>query len=86
MRTNTETTTHNPCNCHEEVALKLKEEGLKFSDKVVAFRIIGNRMSGHLGFPLADMENRKPKSGKPRFMFLSFCPFCGKSFNPETAK
>lgn len=73
------------CNCHQEVALKLKEEGLKFSDKVVAMRIVKNRMSGHLGFPLTNMENRRPKSGKPTFMFLSFCPFCGKSTAPAEA-
>jgi hypothetical protein len=68
------------CNCHDETATQLRAEGLQISDKCEAIRISNLKLTGHLGFPLQTIEGKKPKRNQPKFLFLTFCPFCGKKY------
>ncbi len=73
------------CNCYEESRAQLQAEGLQFSDKCKAMRVVDNKLSMHLGFPTQTTDGKKPKCGQATFVFLSFCPFCGKEYGTKGA-
>jgi len=67
------------CTCYDEVSEKLKAEGLAISYKCAKFRLSKNKLSMALGFPLQPTEGKRLKSNQPSIVFISYCPFCGKS-------
>lgn len=73
----------NTCNCYEQIREKLKAQGLAISDKCKAMRITDLKLSARLCFPLQSADGKKLKRGEPKFMFLSFCPFCGEKYERE---
>lgn len=73
------------CTCFDEVNEKLKADGLAISSKCQSFRLSNNQLSHAVGFPLQTTDGKKLKRGQPSMVFVSFCPFCGKSTKPEAA-
>lgn len=71
------------CTCIDEVSEKLKEQGLALSDKCRKFRINDNKLEEMIGLPLQAADGKKFRRGQPSIVFISFCPFCGKSVKSE---
>lgn len=71
------------CDCYDQVSENLKAKGLAISDKCRSFCITDNTLGMALGFPLQATDGKRLKRSQPSMVFVSFCPFCGKSTKEE---
>lgn len=68
------------CNCVSEIDKQLEEHKLKLKSGF----LFGKNDALHVPeIAIVTLDGKKPKSGQPKYLIPSFCPFCGVEIDVE---
>lgn len=72
------------CDCRSKVNARLKEKGMKLSDKVFMFEVNEKTLSMEMtmGLPLERLDGKRMQRSDPKILQVAFCPICGQKAKP----